>query len=42
MKYIPVERDVVGATIPYVHYNVRNGSYVLADRSLVEESIETT
>ena len=41
MKYIPVERDVVGAIIPYVHYNVQKSSYVLADRNLVEESIET-
>ena len=41
MKYIPVERDVVGAIIPYVHYNVQKSGYVLADRNLVEESIET-
>lgn len=40
MKYIPVQRDVVGAIVPYVHYNVQKGSYVLADRNLVEESIE--
>ena len=41
MKYIPVERDAVGAIIPYVHYNVQKSIYILADRNLVEESIET-
>lgn len=41
MKYIPVERDVVGAIIPYAYYNVQESRYVLADRNMVEESIET-
>ena len=40
MKYIPVHRNVAGTVIPYVHYNAQKARYVLADRNLVEESIE--
>ena len=41
MKYIPVSRDITGSVIPYVYYNVSEARYKLADREMVEESIET-
>jgi hypothetical protein len=41
MKYIPVSRDIKGSVIPYVYYNVSEARYKLADREMVEESIET-
>ena len=41
MKYIPVSRDTTGSVIPYVYYNVPEARYKLADREMVEESIET-
>ena len=41
MKYIPVSRDTTDSVIPYVYYNVSEARYKLADREMVEESIET-
>lgn len=40
MKYFPIYRDDAGGIVPYVHYSVQDSRYVLADRTLVEKSIE--